>query len=140
VQVRERLRRKEHTPEAIDGAIERLKDVRALDDRRVALSAARTEAHVRSRGRAYVLRRLQFIGIPSGIAGEAVAEVFGALDEQALLERAISRRLRGPGARIRDAAHFRRLVQQLLRQGFPASSAIAALKARAKAADVPDDE
>ncbi len=129
-QLRERLRRKDHPAEAIDGAVERLKQLRALDDGRVARAAARTEAQVRSRGRAYVLRRLQFIGIAKEIAEEAVNEVFGGLDEQALLDRAIGRRLRGPSARIRDAAHFRRLLQQLIRQGFPASRVIAALKAR----------
>ena len=139
-QIRERLRRKEHAPDAIDGAVERLKDVRALDDRRVAVSAARTEAQVRSRGRAYVLRRLQFIGIATEVAEEAVDEVFGAIDEPALLERALGRRLRGPGARIRDAAHFRRLLQQLIRQGFPPSHVIAALKAHAKRADVADED
>jgi regulatory protein len=139
-QLRERLRRKGHDAGAIDAAVERLKEVRALDDRRVALAATRTEAQVRSRGRAYVLRRLQFIGIASELAEEAVNEVFGALDEDALLSRAIGRRLRGPGARIRDAAHFRRLLQQLVRQGFPASKVIPALKARAKRADVPEEE
>jgi regulatory protein len=132
-QIRERLRRKEHPREAIDAAVVRLKDTGALDDRRVAAAAARTEAQVRSRGRVYVLRRLQAMGIDEAVADEAVEEVFGAIDEQALLERAIARRLRGPNARIRDAAHFRRLLAQLIRQGFSASRIIAALKARAKA-------
>jgi regulatory protein len=139
-QVRERLRRKDHPAEAIDAAVGRLKDARALDDRRVALAAARTEAQVRSRGRGYVLRRLQYLGIAADLAAEAVDEVFGALDEQALLDRAIARRLRGPSTRIRDAAHFRRLLQQLIRQGFPASRVIASLKARAKRDDVPEEE
>jgi len=139
-QVRERLRRKDHAAEAIDAAVGRLKDARALDDRRVALAAARTEAQVRSRGRGYVARRLQSLGIAAELAEEAVNEVFGALDEQALLDRAIARRLRGPSARIRDAAHFRRLLQQLIRQGFPASQVIASLKARAKASDAPDED
>lgn len=139
-QVRERLRRKEHPAEAIDAAVGRLKEARALDDRRVALAAARTEAQVRSRGRGYVIRRLQYLGIAAELAEEAVNEVFGALDEQALLDRAIARRLRGPSARIRDAGHFRRLLQQLMRQGFPASQVIAALKARAKAADAPEED
>ena len=139
-QVRERLRRKGHEPDAADAAVDRLKSVRAVDDRRVAVSAARTEAQVRSRGRGYVLRRLQFIGIAADVAEDAVNEVFGSIDESALLDRALGRRLRGPNARIRDAAHFRRLLQQLVRQGFPASKVIAALKARARRDDVPDEE
>jgi regulatory protein len=138
-QIRERLRRKDHAAEAIDRAIVRLRDAGAVDDRRVAVSAARTEAQVRSRGRGYVLRRLQSIGIAADTAADAVDEVFGELDEPALLARALSRRLRGPSATIRDQAHFRRLYQQLVRQGFQPSAVLAALKARAKATDVPDE-
>jgi regulatory protein len=139
-QVRERLRRKEHDEGAIEEAVARLRASRALDDRRVAAAAARTEAQVRSRGRAYVLRRLESIGIAPGTAAEAVEEVFGAIDESALLARALARRLRGPGATVRDPAHFRRLYQQLVRQGFPPSAVVAALKARARRDAVVDDD
>jgi regulatory protein len=139
-QLRERLRRKDHGAEAIERAVERLRETGAVDDRRVAVSAARTEAQVRSRGRGYVLRKIESIGIAPEVAAAAVDEVFGALDEQALLARALSRRLRGPSAAIRDQAHFRRLYQQLVRQGFQPSAVLSALKARAKAADAPDEE
>jgi regulatory protein len=138
-QIRERLRRKGHDAGAVDEAVARLRAARAIDDRRVAVSAARTEAQIRSRGRAYVLRRLAALGIPPDLAADAVDEVFGALDESALLARALARRLRGPSATIQDAAHFRRLYQQLVRQGFPPSAVIAALKARAKAGHAIDD-
>jgi regulatory protein len=138
--IRERLRRKEHGAAAIDAAVARLRETKAVDDRRVAVSAARTEAQVRSRGRGYVLRKLEALGIAPDTAAEAVDEVFGALDEAALLARALSRRLRGPSAAIRDQAHFRRLYQQLVRQGFQPSTVLAVLKARAKAGNVPDDD
>jgi regulatory protein len=139
-QIRERLRRKEHAAEAIDLAVARLREAGAVDDRRVAVGAARTEAQVRSRGRGYVLRKLQSLGIAADTAADAVDEVFGALDESALLGRALSRRLRGPSAAIRDQAHFRRLYQQLVRQGFLPSSVLAALRTRAKAGHVPEDD
>jgi regulatory protein len=138
--IRERLRRKEHDAASIDAAVARLREAGAVDDRRVAMSAARTETHVRSRGRGYVLRKLEALGIAPDTAAEAVDEVFGALDESALLARALSRRLRGPSAGIRDQAHFRRLYQQLVRQGFQPSAVIAALKQRSRPAEVPDEE
>jgi regulatory protein len=138
-QIRERLRRKDHDAGVVDEAVARLRAAGAVDDRRVAVSAARTEAQVRSRGRTYVVRRLATLGIPPDVATEAVDEVFGALDESALLARALARRLRGPSATIRDSAHFRRLYQQLIRQGFSPSAVISALKARAKADEVTDD-
>jgi regulatory protein len=138
-QIRERLRRKDHDVGAIEEAVARLRAARAVDDRRVAVSAARTEAQVRSRGRAYVLRRLAALGIPPDLAADAVSEVFDAIDESALLGRALARRLRGPAATIHDPAHFRRLYQQLVRQGFAPHAVISALKARTKAGDLGDD-
>ncbi len=139
-QVRERLARKEFDPGTIDEAVARLREARAIDDRRVALSLARTETAVRTRGRGYVLRRLQSIGIDAEVARAAVDEVFGALDEPALLERALARRLRGPNAKIQDQAQFRRLLNQLVRQGFQPSAVIAALKARSRRDAVADED
>jgi regulatory protein len=137
-QLRERLARRDHAAEAVEAALVRLRETGAVDDRRVALGAARTEAQVKSRGRARVLRRLQSLGIPADVAAAAVDEVFRSLDEAALLDRALARRLRGPSAQIRDAAHFRRLHQQLIRQGFSPSAITAALRARTRHGAVPD--
>jgi regulatory protein len=131
-QLRERLARREHGAAAVDEAVGRLQATGALDDRRVAMAIARTEAHVRSRGRARALGRIRAAGIGSEIAEAAVGEVFGSLDEAALLEHALSRRLRGPSPRIRDASHYRRLHQQLIRQGFSPSDVSRALRNRFK--------
>lgn len=137
-QVRERLARKEHPPEAIEDAILRLRAAGVVDDRRVALAAARTEVAVRSRGRARVMLRLQAIGIPHDVAREAADEVMAGIDEAGLLDRAVARRLRGSA--IRDASHFRRLFQQLIRQGFSPAAVSKALRARGRHESAPDDE
>ena len=139
-QIRQRLTRKEFEPAAIDEAVARLRKVKAIDDRRVAVSLARTETQVRTRGRGYVTRKLQSIGIGPEVAKEAIDEVFGTLDEPALLERALARRLRGPGARIQDQAHFRRLLNQLVSQGFKPSAVISALKARSRRDAIVDED
>jgi regulatory protein len=138
-QLRERLARKEHAPDAIEAAVARLLETGALDDRRVARAAARTETELKSRGRLRVFRRLQSLGIPTDIADEALDEVFGSVSESALLERALDRRLRGATDRLLDPAHARRLVQALIRQGFPPGLVFRAIKARAKEAAVPED-
>ncbi|HSK11290.1 MAG TPA: regulatory protein RecX [Vicinamibacterales bacterium] len=137
-QLRQRLARREHPPEAVEAAVARLTASGLLDDRRVARAAARTEAQVRSRGRLRVVQRLRALGIDPEVAAAALDEVFEAVDEEALLEAAIARRLRGPSARIVDAAHFRRLHQQLIRQGFQPSAVSRALKARSNVRS--DDE
>jgi len=139
-QIRERLARKAFEPPLIDDAIDRLRRTGAIDDSRVAVAAARTEALVKRRGRLRVQRQLAAIGIAPDVAARAVEEVFAAVDEPALIEQALARRLRGPKARIADAAHFRRLHQYLVRQGFQPEAITALLRRRSRAGAAPDLE
>ena len=55
-QIRQRLQRREHDPDAIDAAVHRLREERAIDDARVAGSIARTETAIKRRGRLRVRR------------------------------------------------------------------------------------
>jgi len=139
-QIRERLARKAFEPPLIQDAIDRLRRAGALDDARVAVAAARTEALVKRRGRLRVQRQLAAIGIAPEVAARAVEEVFAALDETTLVEQALARRLRGPKARIADAAHFRRLHQYLIRQGFQPETVVLLLKRRWRAGAASEGE
>jgi regulatory protein len=127
-QLRRRLKRRQYPDEAIESAIDRLRASRALDDGRVARAYARTATAVKTRGRARVLREIEALGIDRTIAREAIADVFGELDEETLLNRALDRKLRG--RRIKDAAEFRRLHQFLMRQGFEPGKIVRALEGR----------
>jgi SOS response regulatory protein OraA/RecX len=100
----------------------------------VARAHARTAAAVKGRGRLRVARELLQMGIARDVAAEAVADVFGDLDERSLIERALQKKLRGR-ARIADAAEHARLYQYLMRQGFTPAGAIAALRRRGGRAD-----
>ena len=91
-QVRERLARREFDEESIDAAVARLKTERALDDRRVALACARSAVRLKGRGRERVRRSVESLGIPRDLARAAVDEVFGEIDESALIERALDKR------------------------------------------------
>jgi regulatory protein len=128
-QVRQRLARKGHEPDAIDAAVARLRDERALDDARVAEAIARTETSVRRRGRLRVQMQIQGAGIAKSIAKRAVDEVFETIDDDALIEAALNKRLRG-GASIADDKVFQRLYRYLASQGFEADQIMNALKAR----------
>ena len=75
-QVRQRLARRAHDPDAIDAAVARLLDERAIDDRRVADAIARTETGVRRRGKLRVLRKIESAGIAAATAKRAVDAVF----------------------------------------------------------------
>ena len=135
-QVSERLRRLAFEPEQIEPALRRLVRDGALDDHRTAVTYAHRAAHVKMQGRRRAARELQGRGIDQRLAEAAVVQVYGELDEQVVLERALARRLRGE---IHSRAELRRLYQYLLRQGFEASAAMATLTERAASTVQCDD-
>ena len=116
-QVRERLARKGHEADAIDVAIARLREERALDDARVAEAIARTETSIRRRGKLRVRMQIQRAGIDKSIATRAVDDVFGTIDDEALIEASLGKRLRGRET-IADDREFQRLYRYLAGQGF----------------------
>ncbi|MCL4846483.1 MAG: RecX family transcriptional regulator [Acidobacteria bacterium] len=125
-QVRDRLARLGFAPPEVDGAVSRLTRAGALDDGRVARAFARTSAAVKGRGPDRVRRELALMGIPAELADVALTEVFGEVDEAALLRRALARKApRGLG----DARARRRVFAALVRQGFAPERVLAALRA-----------
>jgi regulatory protein len=129
-QLRERLTRRKFEAAAIDEAIQRLTRDGTLDDRRVALAAARMEASIRRRGRRRVLQRLQQLGVGEAVARAAVDEVFAELDESALLDEAIARRVKGAAPSDLDAKDVTRIVRSLVAQGFQPAQVYARLRRR----------
>ena len=133
-QVRTRLAKRKFDQDDINAAVARLRSERAIDDRRTALACARTEVRIRHRGRARVVRQIEALGIARDIARDAAAEVFAEIDEPALLEQALDRRLRH-GMSLSDPAVFRSLYRYLLGQGFEPGRVITLLRQRAKSAE-----
>lgn len=138
-QLRARLARRHFPSDEIDAALERLTTGRMLDDRRVALAAARREGAIRGRGRRRVLQRVQQLGVAATLAEAAVDEVFRDLDEGALLDSALQRKLKGMDPRALDARAIARIVRSLTAQGFDAGAVFARLRARS-GGFVPDAE
>jgi regulatory protein len=130
-QLRARLTQRKFEHDDIDAAMTRLRRERAVDDRRTAVACARTQVRIKHRGRARVVRHIEALGINRDIARDAVAEVFAEVDEHALLEEALDRRLRH-GLSLSDPAVFRRVHRYLLGQGFDPGRVTALLRARAK--------
>jgi regulatory protein len=126
-QVRQRLARREYSADAIDLAVQRLRDERALDDARVAEVIARMETGIRRRGRIRVRLQIERAGIDRAIATKALDEVFGALDDDALLEASLNKRLRGREP-VQDDREFDRLFRYLIGQGFEADRISARLR------------
>ena len=128
-QIRQRLARKGYEPETIDDAVARLVGERALDDARVAEAIARTETSIRRRGKLRVQMQIQKAGIDKSIAKRAIDEVFGSIDDHALIEAALHRRLRGR-EEIADDREFQRLYRYLMGQGFDTDAIMKTLSAR----------
>ena len=117
-QLRTRLKRRQLDAEGIDAAVSRLKSDGTLNDRRVALALARLESAIKHRGRARVIQKIRQAGIDGDTAEDAVREVFEEVDEGALLEHALERRLRGKTATDLDDKARARIVRALAGQGF----------------------
>jgi regulatory protein len=116
-QIRQRLSRKEHAPDDIDAAVARLRAERAIDDRRVAEAIARTQTSVRRRGKLRVRQQIARAGIDRVVARTAIDAVFGDIDDDALLEAALQKRLRGRTT-VKDDREVQRLHRFLIGQGF----------------------
>jgi regulatory protein len=126
-QVRQRLVRRGHPPHDIDEAIARLREERAIDDTRAAESIARTQTALKKRGKLRVQRQIESAGIAGATAKRAVDEVFSGIDDAALLEASLVKRLHGR-ARIASDREFQRLYRYLIGQGFDPDQVLAILR------------
>ena len=129
-QLRDRLVRRKFSADDIDPVIARLTQDGTLDDRRVARASARLGVVIKRRGRRRVLQEVKQLGIAAATAKEAVDDVFAEIDELALLDRAIERRLKGVAAADLDRHGRARVVRSLVGQGFDASQVYARLRVR----------
>ena len=127
-QVRQRLARKEYEQDEIDEAIARLREERAINDVRVAEAIARTETGIRKRGKVRVRMQLERAGIAKETAKQAIDDVFEGIDDDALLEASLRKRLHGRDT-IADDREFQRLYRYLIGQGFESDRVMKALKA-----------
>jgi SOS response regulatory protein OraA/RecX len=66
------------------------------------------------------------------LARDIVRELFGEEDQEALLEKTLEIRLRGNPERLTDPRERRRILAYLVRQGFSASAASAAIRNKTK--------
>jgi regulatory protein len=128
-QLRDRLARRKHDPDAVDVALERLREERAVDDVRVAEAIARSQTALKRRGKLRVRLEIERAGIAAATARRVVDEVFADLDADALLDDALAKRLR-PGHDIADDRAFNRLYRYLVGQGFDPDRVMALLRTR----------
>jgi SOS response regulatory protein OraA/RecX len=76
--------------------------------------------------------KLMAMAIDRDLAKEIITELFGEEDEAQLLETTLDRRLRGKPERLKDPNERKKLLAYLVRQGFSAGAASAAIRQRSK--------
>jgi regulatory protein len=118
-QVRQRLARRQYDSSIIDTTLATLIAEGSLDDSRAARARARHDVAIKRQGRGRVLRQVQALGVDRDTARAAVTDAFTDVDEEALLEGALTRRLRGRPFPT-DRKDVARLYAWLVRQGFDA--------------------
>jgi regulatory protein len=127
-QLRQRLARKGHERDVVEAAIDRLRAERAVDDERVAERMAHAQASGRLRGKLRVRMEIERAGIDRATARRAVDAVFtGAVDDAALLDAALAKRLRGRD-RLTDESEMARVFRYLVGQGFAPDLVLERLK------------
>ena len=117
-ELRERLlQTRGATKAVVELVIDRLREYGYLDDAKFAQSYASNRVQQRPVGRQRLQRDLWLKKIDKTTADEALDQVFEAMPEEDLIEKAIEKRIRLRG-RPRTRAEARKLFDHLLRQGF----------------------
>ena len=138
-ELRERLLEKAWTnEEAVDAAINKLKEYGYLDDERYAVGFASFRVRQRPVGRQRLARDLQMKKVGRETADAALDLVYQETPEELLIERAIEKRVRLRG-RPTTRQETKSLYDHLLRQGFPYDLIIRKVR-EASSVDVDDED
>jgi regulatory protein len=127
-ELRGKLRIKEIPDEQIDAVVARLKELRYLDDRRLAESL--TTAALTS-GRGYGMKLaldLSRRGIPREIADETLSRLTGEFDQRELVRDLLLRKFPNFVETVADNREKARVMNYLLRRGFSYSAVFDAMK------------
>jgi len=128
-ELRERLiNRQGYNRDAVESCINKLKELDYVNDDRFAQSYASYRVGLRPLGRAKLKRELALKKIPAKTIEAALDVVFGEAAEDALIDKAIQRRIRTHG-RPADRAAAKRMFDHLARRGFEFDLIIKKLRA-----------
>ena len=133
--LRRKLVQKAERAADVDDVISRLRDYGYLNDRRFAESYAGARLENQGLGRSRVLRDLRQRKVSPGMAEGAVDRIYKNVDEMALIDSFIRKKVRTkkplPEA-LEDPTQLASAYRKLIRAGFSSSNVILALKRIAK--------
>lgn len=131
-ELRGRLEEKEHSADAIDEAVERLRVWGLIDDADFAAEWVRGRRRRRGRSRGALERELRDKGVAESHIAEAVADIDVSDDRTQAAELVRARLARRPAGTLSgqaDEGERRRLVAFLARRGYPTGLALAVVDA-----------
>ena len=131
-ELRERLAERCSSKAVIETVIARLREYGYLDDERYALGYASSKVRQQPIGRRRLELSLARKKVDRTVADEALNQVFAETSEEALLDRALEKRVRLRG-RPKTRAEAKSLFDHLLRQGFPFELVSEKVRAASKA-------
>ncbi len=129
-ELRRKLRAKAARAGDVERVVARLKECGYLSDRRFAETLAGARLHNQGFGKARVLRELRGRRVAPSVAEKAVRDTYAEVDETALIEQYVERRIlrAGRGERLRDEKELASAYRKLLRAGFSHGNALGVLK------------
>jgi regulatory protein len=129
-EMRTRLAARAELPSDVDEVLQKVKDYGYLDDQRFAETYTRLRLDNQGFGKTRVLRDLRARRVAPVAAEKAVRDAYREVDESALIEQFIRRKLRHSGARpnLKDQRQLASLHRMLLRAGFPSGKIFVALR------------
>jgi regulatory protein len=128
-EVRDHLRQRGLEAAVIESVLRELEAEGYLDDRKLALDWTRYRLQTHPCGRRRLAWELEGRGVERALREEVLREVYAEVDEAALAERALAKRLR-PEAHELSPRDYGRLVRYLMRLGFDADVIRGILAAR----------
>jgi regulatory protein len=128
--LKSKLRMRAANPADADAAINRLKDIGYLDDRRFAEGYAAARVENEGFGRMRVLNDLRARRVSGEMADQAVEHAIGDRSEAELIDAFIERRMHSvaSGGKIQDEKKLAAAYRKLRRAGFTSGPILAALK------------
>ena len=127
--MRRALQRKCDSPEAVEAAIVRLRQLGYLDDQKFAEQQASALRRNRAFGPRRIVRELKAKGVNYRFIDAAVAQAFEEVGEHQLLEQVLSKKVRNLHLPL-TRSRLNSLCRSLLRQGFRGDDIMKAVHAR----------
>jgi regulatory protein len=128
-EIRQRLAKRGHAPQAVEETLVELKESRLLDDKALSVDYIVLRASRLGHGRSRLLRDLERRGVDSAIAEQAwhTALSDNDIDPEEVLRRQVTKQVERSGGHLEPRA-YRRVYNALLRGGHDAGSVIQALR------------